>query len=201
MTHPEPRLTTISLSQNSFTGGRSTARVGATMSALLATKAFLSTTCALRLPYGLLRTAGPAWMRTSRVVAAAESKSRVSPRWAIQAPASSLAHLLTQLACLFGPAGVLKPCLFTEAPLLQHLYVSYNSLDSTIPPEIMEATELQQLSAIHAGLRGELPREMMCLKKLSDLHLQRNQLTGTLEQSTDCCEHGWTQDDTEHCCK
>ena len=29
---------------------------------------------------------------------------------------------------------------------------------------------------------------MMCLKKLSDLHLQRNQLTGTLEQVV---TNGW----------
>jgi len=78
--------------------------------------------------------------------------------------------------------GTLPTCLFTDAPYLQQLNVNYNKLDSKIPPEIKYATNLVTLSADHTGLHGSLPVELECMNRLSFLHLQRNNLTGTVPQ-------------------
>ena len=78
--------------------------------------------------------------------------------------------------------GGLKPCLFQSAPALTDFDISYNLLDSPIPPEIMEATELKDFTAVHSGLTGELPLEMMCLKKLFYFTVPRNKLNGSLPQ-------------------
>ena len=85
--------------------------------------------------------------------------------------------------------GPLPPCIFTDSPLLTDLDVSYNRLDTAIPPQIMHATELTKFHAPHAGIRGELPLEMMCLHKLFNLDLARNRLKGTLPE---VITNGWT---------
>mmetsp|Transcript_37065 Transcript_37065/g.71101 ORF Transcript_37065/g.71101 Transcript_37065/m.71101 type:complete len:544 (-) Transcript_37065:1233-2864(-) len=79
-------------------------------------------------------------------------------------------------------SGSLPSCLFTDAPHLKQLNLNYNNLDSEIPPEIKYATNLVTLSADHTGLHGSLPAELGCLRRLSFLHLQRNNLTGTVPQ-------------------
>jgi len=78
--------------------------------------------------------------------------------------------------------GSLKACLFTNSPALTEMYISYNRLNSSIPPEIKEATELKDFIARHSGLTGELPLDMMCLKKLFYFIVPRNKLAGSLEQ-------------------
>lgn len=76
--------------------------------------------------------------------------------------------------------GELKPCLFTGAPALAELHLSYNRLDGAIPSEIMLATELRDFMARQAGLHGTLPLQMMCMRKLFQLDLAFNQLNGSL---------------------
>ena len=78
--------------------------------------------------------------------------------------------------------GGLKPCLFTDAPKLEQLYLNYVELDTAIPPEIKEATELKQMQAMHAGIHGALPLDLMCMSKLFELSLPRNKLSGSIPQ-------------------
>ena len=76
--------------------------------------------------------------------------------------------------------GTLPDCLFTDAPYLQNLDLSYLDLDTTIPNAIQEATELTSLTLRHAGLVGNLPQAMRCNDKLMWVSLERNQMSGTV---------------------
>ena len=76
--------------------------------------------------------------------------------------------------------GTLPDCLFTEAPYLQTLDVSYLDLDTTIPDAIKEATELISLTMRHAGIVGNLPQALKCNNKLQWASLERNKMSGTV---------------------
>jgi hypothetical protein len=76
--------------------------------------------------------------------------------------------------------GTLPNCLFTDAPYLQTLDVSYLDLDTTIPNVIQEATQLVSLTMRHAGIVGNLPQEMKCNDKLQWVSLERNKMSGTV---------------------
>jgi len=76
--------------------------------------------------------------------------------------------------------GTLPDCLFTDAPYLQTLDLSYLDLDTTIPDAIQEATELTSLTLRHAGIVGNLPQAMKCNDKLMRVSLERNKLSGTV---------------------
>jgi len=76
--------------------------------------------------------------------------------------------------------GTLPDCLFTDAPYLQNLDLSYLDLDTTIPSTIEEATQLTSLTMRHAGLGGNLPQSMRCNEKLMWVSLERNKMSGTV---------------------
>ena len=76
--------------------------------------------------------------------------------------------------------GTLPDCLFTDAPYLQTLDVSYLDLDTTIPDAIKEATELLSLTMRHAGIVGNLPQALKCNSKLQWASLERNKMSGTV---------------------
>ena len=76
--------------------------------------------------------------------------------------------------------GTLPDCLFTDAPYLQNLDLSYLDLDTTIPSTIEEATQLTSLTMRHAGLIGNLPQSMRCNEKLMWVSLERNKMSGTV---------------------
>ena len=83
--------------------------------------------------------------------------------------------------------GDLPGCLFTAAPKLQALSMSYLSLDNAVfPPEIKTiGGTFVNLFAEHAGLSGPLPVEFGCLKKVIFMHLGRNDITAFPQEAID----------------
>ena len=80
-------------------------------------------------------------------------------------------------------SGPFPACIFAKAPKLQYLALNYLKLsDAHIPQEIKYATELVSFSAVHTGLTGTLPVELKCMSKLSFLSVQRNHLSGEIDQ-------------------
>jgi len=108
----------------------------------------------------------------------------------VPCPASTAEALQTVLLGTNLFTGSLPDCLFTAAPALQELDLSYLRLNSPIPPSIAQATQLSELFAEHAGLRGTLPVEMGCMARLSIFVADRNHLTGSVPQEV---VDGWSE--------
>ena len=63
---------------------------------------------------------------------------------------------------------------------LQHLYLYYNQLTGSIPPELGSLASLRELWLFRNQLTGSIPPELGSLASLQELRLDDNQLTGTI---------------------